>query len=146
MPLETKKDGDAVTVLASTTQTGVGTGNGTTDVYLPGMVNGMAFVLDLTAAATDANDTLNVFVQTKIDKTNWLDVVHFTECLGDGGALRYVAKINADIAQAEFEVATALGAAAVRNLLGDVWRVRWAVVDPTGANAAFTFGVTACPM
>jgi len=85
-------------------------------------------------------------VQTKIDGTNWLDVAHFTQCLGNGGALRYVTKVIASVATAEFENGAALGAAAVRNLLGDEWRVRWTHTDAGVDNGSFTFSVVACPM
>src|SRR5262245_4196254 len=100
------------------------------------------FELDLTAAATDALDTLDVFVQTTIDGTNWLDVVHFTQAVGNGGAKRFISKIAKQLTTAEFEVATALGAAAVRNIFGDQYRVRWDIVD-ADADASFTFSVTA---
>jgi hypothetical protein len=146
MSLEKKTDGDAIELLASTTQAGAATDNGSTNIYMPGMVNGFAFTLDVTAAATESNDKLDVFVQTKIDATNWLDVVHFTQCDGDGGVLTYVEKICADAAEAGFETGTALGEGEVRNLLGDMWRVRWVTLDPTGSNASFTFSVMACPM
>lgn len=105
-----------------------------------------AFVLDVSAAAADVGDTLDVFVQAMLDGVNYVDVVHFTQVLGNGGAKRYVAKIAPGaIAQAEFEVGAALAAAAVRHLAGDLWRVRWAIVD-ANANGGFTFGVTAIPM
>ena len=127
-----------VTLQASTTETA--TGNGTA-VRMQRALNAVVLVLDVTAAATAAADTLNVFVQTKADGTNWLDVAHFTEVLGNGGAKRYVTKLTAALATAEFENGTALGAAAVRNIIGDDWRVRWAVVSDTAPS--FTFSVTA---
>jgi hypothetical protein len=61
------------------------------------------------------------------------------------GAKRYISKITAHVATAEFENGTALGAAAVRNLMGDEWRARWAVTDDSG-NASYTFSVTGIPM
>ena len=113
-------------------------------VRLPGMVNAFVFVLDVTAAQTDVGDTLDVYVQTNIDSENWLDVVRFTQIKGNGGAKRYVAKIEADTAVTEFETGAALGAAAARDLFGDDWRVRW---DLTQTNdAGFTIKVTVCPM
>lgn len=135
---------DVVTLLAATT-TAVGAvdANGSS-VRLPGMVNGFAFVLDVSAAATDLADTLNVKVQTKIDGTNWVDVAGFTEVLGDGGAVRHIAKITAGAAQAMF-LNAALAAGSVRNLLGDEWRVNYVQVDADN-DATFTFSVTACPM
>lgn len=133
---------EAVTLLASDAQAATSTGEAA--VKLP-ITGGIAFVCDLTAAADDVDDTLNLFVQTKLG-ADWVDVVHFTEMLGDGGAKRFVAKLTRDLAQAEFETGAALGAAAVRNLLGDEWRVRFVIVDPTGSDASFTFSVTGTPM
>jgi len=135
---------DKVTITASAAVTV--TGNDAAVTLMPGLVNAFSFVLDVTAAATDAGDKLDVYVQTKIDGTNWVDVVHFTQVLGNGGAKRYVAKIVADAALAEFENGSALGAAAIRGLLGDEWRCRWVVVDAGTDNASWTFSVVACPM
>ncbi len=144
MALQVKRVHDAKTLMESGVRTAA-TGSG--DAFrLPGMVNGLCFVLDVTAAATTSGDLLDVYVQTKIDGTNWVDVQRFTQVLGDGGAKRYVAKIAAGTAMTEFEIGSALGAAALRNLLGDEWRVRWVITDESTDDASFTFSVTACPM
>ena len=142
--MEAKKAHDFVALLASTTVTATSTG--TTAVRMPGMVNAYAFVLDVTAAATDSGDKLDVYIQTMCDGTNWVDVQRFTQVLGNGGAKRYVAKITASAAMTEFENGTGLGAAALRNVFGDQWRVRYVVTDAGTDNASFTFSVTACPM
>lgn len=136
-------DGPGVTELvASGARTA--DGNGST-VYMP-MAQSFAFVLDQTVAASAVDDTCDVFIQTMLDGTNWVDVVHFTQTLGNGtDAQRFIAKISAHIATAEFENATALGAAAVRHLMGDAWRARWAIVTGAGTHS-FTFSVTAIPM
>lgn len=129
-------------------------GNGDA-VRLWSMVNGITFTLDVTAAATDAQDLLDVYVQTKLDGTNWTDVVHFTQVLGNGGAVRHIGKVTAQLAETMFEVGSVLASGAVRNMLGDDWRVRWDVTEagPPGATSgsgvgllAFTFSVTACPL
>lgn len=127
-----------------TTATGAVTASGTA-VHIPATHSGMAFVLNVTAAATAAGDTLDVKVQCRLDGTNWTDVVAFTQVLGNGGALKHVAKISASAAQTMFADAE-LTAGNVRNLLGEVWRVSYAQVDDGTENASFTFGVTACPM
>lgn len=136
------------TLQASAAQTATSTG--TTPVYaLPAMekpVNGVVFMLDLTAAATESGDLLDVYIQTIYDATNWVDIVHFTQCAGNGGAKRYYVKVNADVAQAMFENGAALGAGAIRNLIGKQFRVRWTIVDAGTANASFTFSVTATPV
>lgn len=69
MALLAKQAGDAITLLAETTQATPATGTGTA-VRLPGMVNALVFVLDVTAAATDSVDTLDVKVQTKLGGTH----------------------------------------------------------------------------
>lgn len=116
------------------------TGNGSS--FSAQLVNvSVVWELDVTAAATEAGDTLNVFVQTKIGD-DWVDVVHFTEVIGTGGAKKYYAKQTAAGAETMFENATALAAGAIRNLIGSDWRCRWAIVDvATLANQSFTFSV-----
>lgn len=128
------------TLLASAAQTATSTGEDA--VYLSDAPNGYAFIVDLTAATSAAADTLDLFVQTKIGSF-WVDVVHFTQMVGDGGALRYVSKVTAALAEAEFENGAALGAAGVRDLIGDQWRVRYVIVNDT--DPSFTFSVVAIP-
>ena len=146
---------EPVTLLASTSFTVAETANSTSVRLLEGInaspgapgCRAIAFVLDVTDADTNASDTFDVSVQTKLDGTNWLDVVHFTQILGNGSdTLRFVAKVVADLATAEFEIATALGAAAVRNLLGLEWRVKTVLVDGGGAGSPkFDISVVAIP-
>lgn len=101
----------------------------------------VSWELDVTATATEAGDTLNVFIQTKIGD-DWVDVVHFTEVIGTDSTKRFYAKQLAGAAETMFEDATALGAAAVRNLVGSDWRCRWVIVDvATTSNQSFTFSL-----
>lgn len=106
-------------------------------------LSAVQLVLDVTAAATQAGDKLDVFVQTQLDDTNWIDVVHFTQLDGDGGAKRYVEKIVAGAAEAGFETASALAAGEVRHLIGRRWRVRWVITESGGDDESFTFSVQA---
>jgi hypothetical protein len=119
------------------------------------MVNGITFTLDVTDANTDLGDLLDVYVQTKLDGTNWTDVLRFTRVLGNGGAVRHIGKVTAQLATTMFANGTTLTAGAVRNMLGDEWRVRWKItegdVGGSGSGsgvglATFTFSVTACPL
>lgn len=141
--LSAKTSDDTITLVASAAATATGTGSIT--ARLPAFVHGVVFCLDVTAAATATGDTLDVLVQTRIG-ANWVDVVAFTQVLGDGGAKRYYAKISATEAQDDFESASGLSAGAVRNLIGDEWRARWAITDADTEDVSFTFSVTACPM
>lgn len=141
-------DGDAaqVTTLLASAGRAATAGTAGSTVYMPASAPGYGFVLDVTAAATDANDTLDVTIQTLVDGTNWVNVVAFTQVLGNGGAKRHIGKINGGQAQAMFEGSAALSAGTVRNWCGDAWRARWVIVDPTGSNALFTFAVFGMPM
>lgn len=127
-------------LLASGARTATGTGEAVSGL---GEYSSIVFQLNLTAAATDAGDTLDVYVQTTVDGTNWVDIVHFTQMLGNGGAKRFFGKINRGAAMTMFENGTALGAAAIRDIFGDQYRVRWAITDASTQNASFTFSVTA---
>lgn len=127
---------------AARTETGTASDAYTIPVNVAG---GISFQLNLTAAATDVGDTLNVYVQTTLDGgSTWTDVVAFTQCLGNGGAKRHVAKIGAEAATTMFENAAALAAGSIRSIIGDAWRVRWDITDGD-ADASFTFSVTARP-
>lgn len=135
---------ESVTLLASTAQTVTSTGEAA--VTLPDEMKSVVFTLDVSAGGTESGDLLDVFIQTKLDDTNWTDIVHFTQVLGDAAVKRFIAKVDASLAQAMFETGTALGAAAVRNLLGNEYRVRFTIVDAaTTGNASFTFSVVAVP-
>jgi len=125
-------------ILASAARTSTGTGDA---VVLDGFA-ALVLQLDVTAAATDAGDTLDVFLQTTVDGTNWVDIHHFTQVVGNGGAKRYYAKVMFDAALTEFENGAALGAAGGRSIFGSQYRVRWAIVD-ADADASFTFSVKA---
>ncbi|HEY4632827.1 MAG TPA: hypothetical protein VIH00_02835 [Candidatus Limnocylindrales bacterium] len=142
-------DGAGSTTLATFTAVDEATdavANASATVYLP-MANAIAFVLDVTAAADGVDDTCDVYVQTLLGAAFWVDVVHFTQVTGTSEPDRYIAKVCSQLATAEFDNATGLGAAAVRNIMGDAWRVYCTVVDGGVATAeAFTFTVTAIPM
>ena len=128
----------AVILSPSATVTASGTG---TAVSQLGEFVAFYLQLDVTAAATASGDKLDVYLQTTIDGTNWLDIYHFTQLAGNGGAKRYFAKFIAADALTEFENGTALIASGGRAILGDSYRVRWAVTNSSAPS--FTFSVTA---
>lgn len=132
----------AVTLTSGTvTETGTSTG-----VTIKDPTSGLVLQLDVTAAATASGDTLDVAVQTTFDGTSWVDVAAFTQVLGNGGAKRFAVKISATEPQALFTATTALAAGSVRHIIGDQWRVSWAITDATTDDASFTFSVVACPI
>lgn len=133
---------DNVTLLAATTAGAVVGATGPSFRPKHAGFTRLSAVLSVTAAATEVNDTLDVFIDASIDEeATWINIVHFTQVLGNGGAKKFVAIAgphNSD----EFDVTADLAAGVVpRDLIGGVFRVRWTVVDPTGANASFTFNV-----
>lgn len=129
--------------LATITTAGAVSSTNTTGVAIKPPPGGMILVCDLTAAATDVGDTLDVKVQTKIAGL-WVDVAYFTQMLGNGGAKRFGAKLMNQTAFALGDIAGALTAGNIRHLCGDEWRINYVTVD-ANANSAFTFSVYATP-
>lgn len=132
-------------ILASITTAGAVVSTNVASVGIPRPENGMILVCDLTAAATEVGDTLDVKVQTKIGEL-WVDVAYFTQMLGNGGTKRFAAKLMGQTAFALGDIAAALTAGNVRHLVGDAWRVNYVAVEANAnANSAFTFAVYAVP-
>lgn len=105
---------------------------------------GVLFQLDVTAAGSAVDDTLDVKVQTTLDGTNWMDVAYFTQVLGNGGVKRFAAKISATEPQALFPTTTALTAGNIRHVIGSMFRVTYTVAAGAGTHT-FTFSVIATP-
>ena len=143
MALQPNKTHNVRTLLASVTATGAAT-VAVASVRLPSMVNAVAFTCDVTAAAADGSDTLDVKVQVMLDGSKWTDIVHFPQHAGDGGTARYIEKVAASPVFAGFEVGTALTAGNTRDLLGDEYRISYTTTS--GSSASFSFSVTAIPM
>jgi len=105
------------------------------------------FQLTVSAAATAASDTLDVYVQHSVDGgTTYDDFVHFTQVLGNGGAKKFIAHWQRDVIPTTALHAPADGALAAGVLQGPVgstWRVKWVIVDGGGSDASFTFSVSA---
>lgn len=144
--------GEPITLLASAARVGATVSNVDTaygsavriaNIGKP--IHALIVQLDLTAAAADAGDKLDVAIQTTVDGTNWTDVIAFTQALGNGGAKRFIAKIDTTLAQAIIENATALTAGNVRNLIGESLRVKYAITNDADAtvDSSFTFAVHA---
>lgn len=129
--------------LAAVTTAGAVSSTNTDPVAMKRPLGGVILVLDVTAAATDVGDTLDVKVQTLIG-ANWVDVAYFTQVLGNGSTKRFAAKLMNQTAFALGDIAGALTAGNIRHLVGESWRVNYVVVDGD-ADSAFTFTVTATP-
>lgn len=106
------------------------------------------FILDVTAAATAAGDTLDVYVDFSPDGVLWVNAIHFTQVLGNGGAKREIAKINANTGlatpTAPLSVAADAASGAVRNISLFEWvRYRAVSVDATTDDGSFTYSLKA---
>lgn len=132
-----------ITLVSSAARTASGTQAVT--IPAPNLYDSAVFLLDVTVAATDVGDTLDVYLQHSPDGTTWDDFAHFTQVLGNGGAKKFLASW-AHWVTAESELkAPADGALAAGVLQGPVsstWRVKWVVVDAGADDASFTFSVT----
>ena len=107
----------------------------------------MVVVLDVTAAATDAGDTLDVYIDTSFDGgVSFVNIGHFTQVLGNGGAKKFIMSFKANpITSSNCVAFTAdqAAAAALQIGWGDRLRVRSVVVDASTQNVSFTYSVKA---
>ena len=111
------------------------------------LVESAVVILDVTAAATLAGDTLNLRIQSAIDDAagaiiGWDDFISFTQVLGNGGAKRFAAQWRRDtLPEQELHpvVVDTLAAGVMQGPVGKRWRLSW-VIAGTGS---FTFRVLA---
>jgi hypothetical protein len=116
----------------------------TVDTALAGSYKGGTFTLDVTAAATAAGDTLNVYIQRLLADGTYDDVVSFTQVLGNGGAVAYVADVLFDSTASDERVVQtdALAAGTVNAVpMAHGLRVSYVIVNVTSPD--FDFTVTA---
>jgi hypothetical protein len=134
----------------SSAQTTVGTETGAI-LRVPEDVNTFIeaeFILDVTAAATDVGDTLDVYVDFSPDAgATWVNAIHFTQVLGNGGAKKELAKINANTGlgtpTAPLNIAADAASGAVRNIsLFEYVRYRGVMAD-ADADGSFTWSLKA---
>lgn len=131
-----------ITLASSAARTS--SGNGTAVESLGGHRR-YIIVCDITASATAAGDTLDVYVDVSPDGTNWVNAVHFTQQAGDGAARKEVAILDpANPGTSVIDVTADAAAGATRPaLFGQKMRARWAIVDGGGADTSHTFSVVA---
>lgn len=107
----------------------------------------MQVTLDVTAAATEAGDTLDVYVDTSFDGgVTFVNIGHFTQVLGNGGAKRFIMAFKAaPIAASNSVSATAdqAASAALQIGIGDRIRYRSVAVNATTVNNSFTYSLKA---
>ena len=133
-----------LTLRASAQQAGAGTVTGTGQTFRQPMREATV-LLNVTAAATDATDTLDVYIDTSPDGgTTWVNIGHFAQVTGNGGAKKYVMALRSDNpgATAVIDVTSDAVAGATRQYgINDRLRYR-GIVAQTNAGA-FTYSVKA---
>lgn len=103
------------------------------------------FLLDVTATAGHAGDTLSVYVDVLgPDGTTWLNAVRFTTIAGDSAAIKHYAVLDSAAPAATTFDVTADCAAGVTKpyLFGSKVRARWTMVD-AGTVGSVTWKLTA---
>lgn len=102
----------------------------------------LAAVLDVTAAATETADKLDVMIDVSMDGSTWVNVIHFTQHAGDGGAAKYFAA-TPDVGSGVEEAVTSDVAAGgtPRVFFGRYVRVRQTITEASTDNASFTYSV-----
>ena len=102
--------------------------------------NGALFMLDVTAAATDVGDTLDVTVEGSLDGSLFFEVLSFAQVLGNGGAIQHYEPILLTGNSTGFIGSDALAAGDSIAVQALKYRVRWSIVD-ADADSSFTFSV-----
>ena len=102
------------------------------------------FLLDITASAHEAGDTLDVFVDVLApDGVTWLNAAHFTQQSGAGAARKEFVVLDAsNPGVAAVNVTADAAAGAVRPaLFGSQFRGRRAIADSGDADSSHTFSL-----
>jgi hypothetical protein len=136
--------GESLTLFASAAR-GASAGTNGTPVEVQGERPRYVVLLNITAAATEGTDTLDVYVDVLgPDAATWLNAIHFTQAIGTGGAKKFWAVLDpSNPGTAVVDVTTDAAASVVRpSLFGSQIRGRYVEVDAGGAASSFTFALT----
>lgn len=136
----------SITLLTATTDAVAHTVN-ITPVTGIGEYKQVQILLSVTAAAAAVGDTLDVYVDTSPNAGGvWINAVHFTQVLGNGGAKAFWAVIDpaGSAGTSVVAVSTDASSGVVRpSILCDYVRVRYTIVDGGAHGQSFTFSVLA---
>ncbi len=133
--------GRALTLAASAAR--VASGNG--DAVFCGDLTRLVVLLSITASATAAGDTADIYIDFSPDGVTWINGCHFEQQAGNGAAVKRVAVFDVSApGTATLAVTADAAAGAVRPaVFGQYVRVRWVLVDGGGGDTSHTFVVTA---
>ena len=134
--------GEQITLAASAARTTSANGTG---VFVGGERKRFIIINAITASATAAGDTADIYVDWSLDNVTYYNAVHFTQQAGNGAARTEFAVLDAAApGTAVVNVTSDAAAAAVRpTLFGAYLRARWALVDGGGGDTSHTFSVIA---
>ncbi len=121
------------------------TGANGTATLIGGFRKRVEIVLDVTASAAVAGDTLDVYVDVSPDGTKWINAAHFAQQAGNGAAKTEVAWLDPSDPGTDTVAVTSDCAAGKQRayVWGKYIRARWAIVDAGAHGQSHTFSVTA---
>lgn len=134
--------GETIALAAAAARTAGANG---TAFYVGGERERLVVLLNVTASATDAADTLDVYVDWSLDNTTWFNGGHFAQQAGNGAAKKEIMIFDpSNPGTASILVTSDAAAGAVRPAAFGVYiRARWAIADSGDANQSHTFSVVA---
>jgi hypothetical protein len=135
--------GELFTLHASAAATAIATTNDTA-VYLGGERAYCMIILAVTAAATDADDILDVYIDFSFDNVTFYNAVRFSSVLGNGGAKNFAATLGPTFGGGNtVDISSDVAVTVVRAFpLCGYLRSRYVVTEGAGGGAAgFTFSV-----
>lgn len=134
------RQGESITLAASAARTASANG---TAVYIGGERRRFIFICSITASATDAGDTLDVYIDWSLDNSTFYNGGHFTQQAGNGAAAKMFMVFDpSNPGTSVIAVTSDAASGAVRpGLFGPYVRARWAIADSGDANSSHTFSV-----
>ncbi len=134
--------GEAITLSALSAKVATGDGTG---VFIGGERKRFIVINAITASATAAGDTADVYVDFSLDNVTWYNAVHFTQQAGNGAARTEYAVLDPSAPAAVIiDVTTDAASGVTRpSLFGPYMRARWVLVDGGGGDTSHTFSVIA---
>lgn len=132
-------------IVPSSAQTASGTGPSGNFIAHTEVLTGAVYILDVTAAGSNAGDTLDVYLQYSWDDgTSWDDFVHFAQILGNGGAKKRLAfwtlSSTAPSTPEKAPQDAALAVGVQLGPIGNTLRAKWVIVNGGGTHS-FTFSI-----
>lgn len=139
------EQGETITLFALAART-VGAAQVSATFDLRGERRRFSIVNNITVSATDANDTLDVYVDFSLDAATWYNAVHFTQKAGNTAARIEFATLDPTTPAATVTDVTADAASGVTRpaVFGRYMRGRYTVVEFAGVGvASHTFSLVA---